>query len=678
VRLPWPFGRSASAGGPDTGHAEAPGAAALPTPASTAAAPASPDSAGPALAPATGAWATLPPIQRTTGPVPVVAPAAPFLASVPGHRPLPPIVQTLGHDVAPTAPAGLVLARPSAVPSLTSSAPMPTRPVQRRAAGAPDPEPAWSLDAGGAPEPEPEPIRHMPTVAPAATAVPAARPLTRAPDVAPVTAQRSSSAATAPAPFTSSALSAFAPAAAAASPGSPAGPAGVAPASAPDMPLRAPAAQRPASRWSESPTVSSPRPVGLGAPLPTVSREEASGAASVASTPQPQAPAAPSTAPSSPPSRPAGLGVPLAAVPPTAAPLSLVAQRRASAEAARVFSQEATPPASAGVAPAGSAGSSAQRTSSPVAARPLPVLSVSRSRSGPSGSSGAGPSSAPSIAPSTGAPSPAAGASRPLAGSRPLQPSVTAQREPTTSAAAGGPAGHGGAGALSTASSQAPVAARWSGGDDLPSTVVSLPLPGQGADDAPVALRPLDAAPPEAAPAMSSFAASGMREIVFPAPDAPSMAGGPAVQRRAAFDLAGAQPGFGTFPSTTAGSPAFAASLGRPPARPAYNSGTGAAPAMPVVARLAAAQAPAPAPSPVQRVAAAQPAPAALLAPAVSTVVQRVDGAAPAPTAATGSGAHSDTELDELARALFGRIRTHLRSEVIHEREAKGLTFDAF
>ena len=39
---------------------------------------------------------------------------------------------------------------------------------------------------------------------------------------------------------------------------------------------------------------------------------------------------------------------------------------------------------------------------------------------------------------------------------------------------------------------------------------------------------------------------------------------------------------------------------------------------------------------------------------------------------------HSDTELDELARALFGRFRTHLRAEVIHEREAKGLTFDAF
>ena len=30
------------------------------------------------------------------------------------------------------------------------------------------------------------------------------------------------------------------------------------------------------------------------------------------------------------------------------------------------------------------------------------------------------------------------------------------------------------------------------------------------------------------------------------------------------------------------------------------------------------------------------------------------------------------------AKALFGRFRTQLKSEVIHEREAKGLGFDAF
>jgi hypothetical protein len=59
-------------------------------------------------------------------------------------------------------------------------------------------------------------------------------------------------------------------------------------------------------------------------------------------------------------------------------------------------------------------------------------------------------------------------------------------------------------------------------------------------------------------------------------------------------------------------------------------------------------------------------------------VVQRVDGAAPPADGQAGTQAHSDSELDELAKALFGRFRTHLRAEVIHDREARGLTFDAF
>jgi hypothetical protein len=57
-------------------------------------------------------------------------------------------------------------------------------------------------------------------------------------------------------------------------------------------------------------------------------------------------------------------------------------------------------------------------------------------------------------------------------------------------------------------------------------------------------------------------------------------------------------------------------------------------------------------------------------------VVQRVEGSAP--SGGDEKSGHSDTELDELAKAIFGRIRNHLRAEVIHEREAKGLTFDAF
>jgi hypothetical protein len=67
-----------------------------------------------------------------------------------------------------------------------------------------------------------------------------------------------------------------------------------------------------------------------------------------------------------------------------------------------------------------------------------------------------------------------------------------------------------------------------------------------------------------------------------------------------------------------------------------------------------------------------------VLAPTATAIVQRVDGAAPAaPSEGSGSGGHSDDELDDLARALFGRFRTRLRNEFIDEREAKGLTFDS-
>src|SRR4051794_12296118 len=86
------------------------------------------------VAPPTGAWASLPPIQRTVRDAPLVAPTAPFPHDVPGHRPLPPIVQPLGHESRSGAPAGLVVAHATPVPTLTSQAAMPTRPVQRRAA----------------------------------------------------------------------------------------------------------------------------------------------------------------------------------------------------------------------------------------------------------------------------------------------------------------------------------------------------------------------------------------------------------------------------------------------------------------------------------------------------------------------------------------------------------------
>ena len=70
--------------------------------------------------------------------------------------------------------------------------------------------------------------------------------------------------------------------------------------------------------------------------------------------------------------------------------------------------------------------------------------------------------------------------------------------------------------------------------------------------------------------------------------------------------------------------------------------------------------------------------PGAAGAPHGSTVVQR-ETAAETPVAApptTQSGPRSERDLDDLAQALFGRIQRRIRSELIHDREAKGLTFD--
>ena len=65
--------------------------------------------------------------------------------------------------------------------------------------------------------------------------------------------------------------------------------------------------------------------------------------------------------------------------------------------------------------------------------------------------------------------------------------------------------------------------------------------------------------------------------------------------------------------------------------------------------------------------------------PGAGPSVQRAEESAPSPvTPATRdqSATRSERDLDELAQALFGRIRGRIRSELIHDREAMGLTFD--
>ena len=99
-----------------------------------------------------------------------------------------------------------------------------------------------------------------------------------------------------------------------------------------------------------------------------------------------------------------------------------------------------------------------------------------------------------------------------------------------------------------------------------------------------------------------------------------------------------------------------------------------AAQGAPAVQRIVSDPSPARSAAPVVLTSAAAGLPSITATP----VVQRVDGAAPSEAGQAGQSGRSDSELDQLASALFPRIKNHLRTEVIHEREARGLTFDAF
>jgi hypothetical protein len=263
-------------------------------------------------------------------------------------------------------------------------------------------------------------------------------------------------------------------------------------------------------------------------------------------------------------------------------------------------------------------------------------------------------------------------------GLRPLHTGMTAQREmqATTPPAAG----------TTSASGEGPtVPAPWASGVDLPVTVRSLTPSANAAPEADAVplqrLADMPASP--AAPGTAIPAPAVPREIVFPARDAsmgvPQWA---AASPDAMPGIEGAQrpaePGAPTAYSSHVPAPSS------PTRRGAHHDGAASrgplalarqqAPVAPVVSRTVSDTASAAARPSVQ--ASSAPSGGSPLGGITATpIVQRVDGTAPAAPSAEG---HTDAELDELARALFGRIRTHLRSEVIHEREAKGLTFDAF
>ncbi len=680
MRLPWPFGRRTPPEGPSPVMPEGPAASE----------PAAAAPANAAVAPPTGAWATLPPIQRTVEAPPVVAPAAPFLAAVPGHRPLPPIVGQLGHDTGPGAPPGLVVARSSTVPSLTSQAAMPTRPMPRPPGDAADHGSALDSGAGPGAEHAPAaatvPVRQLASVPPAATVMPAPRPLTLAANPVPV-ARRSSGPAHAPAASVQASRSA--PASTSLTPAT--GPA----AGGPLPPLHGTAPARVRSRWSETPTsADGGRPAGLGAPLNVATDGARSGSASMPAEAAPTRSAGAQPAPASV-SRRAGLGLPLSFPPPTAVAQRLPdgGSRPAGTGSPLATATGPAGPASASRASAGAPGVAAGlgqpsigSQGSQLPARSLPVLAVARHRSGEPPSPGpiamwpspvATPPT-PGAGQASAGPTPPsalrAGAVLPTLGARPLRAATAVQREPATAGPAAG---------QPTARQPAQVAAKWTAGADLPATVrsvapVTVTTPGSG----PVLLQRLTDQVAEPAATIPGLGLSS--EIVFPARTGATgdhAVGSHGVATAAVPGIAGIQR------VAAAGIPSWAPQMTSPGNRPEHASSHSSTPArgllalarpqvgttQAAVARLAAS-APSPAATPSVQAIATQ-GPADVGGVTATPMVQRVDGAAPAAPSEQG---RSESELDELARALFGRIRTHLRTEVIHEREAKGLTFDAF
>lgn len=708
MRLPWPFGRRTPASGPPAAGS----AGSTPGPWDRASSP-------PATARPTGAWATLPPIQRTVGAAPLVAPSAPFLGDIPGHRPLPPILEPLGHEVGPSGLPGLVVAHPHAVPVLTSHADLPGRPVQRRASrggagDAPAPEPlaappAESAAASdtGAPAnlavavastagssamdsaPDLQPVRHLASVASTSAVTPPARPLTRTTSLAPVgrpTLARSSGAGAAPVAPASRGLSAPGPQPAAPGthrPGQTIGPDTTRAHAGdrwtdtrPDGTASGPVSASPAPMWPASTQETAPRRGAREAP-PATDR----------ALPGPDRLGG---------SRRLGLGAPI-----PGQPASAVAQRMPMRTP-----RTRVPDGDTGVA-AASATTSAEAqqggpaldgrpdpndasptTPSRVAPAPLPVLPVA-GRSSPAPARTMPPSAVPA------APASLPHTTRPTLGLRPLRPAVSAQRER---------ADHPSPGAAGAMGAVRPVSARWATTNELPTVVASLPTPA-GSEAArssarlvPVVAQPMDAAGP-------AGAAGGVREISFPPRDGAASAMPPPASAGTGAGRwdpgsgagrpdrgSGAAGGVPTAtPAGSEGGPSGPARPSRPGggdhrapltlARSVAAAGSGGAPgpsmaAAPVVARIMADPVSASAPPTVQTSTSGGGGGLPVASIIATPVVQRVEGAAP--PAETDHGGHSDAELDELARALFGRIHSHLRAEVIHEREAKGLTFDAF
>ena len=575
MRLPWPLSWLAGDGSPASEDHSA--AESVPAP--------------PREAPPTGAWAALPPIQRSVGDPPLVAPAATFLTGVPGARPLPPIVESLGHDVSPVAPAGIVAAPVRSVASLTRSATLVPPPVQRRTAATDGPEPVSApppsddpAPSHGIPQPAPveQPVRSLGIVPVGAEARPPAQSLTAAP---PLLARLHSR-------------------------GQPGG----------------------------SPSAAVQREASAVGP----SQHDALSGRSPA---LPSADSVPSLAIGGRPRRP-GLGAPLPAAPGTTVAATGSAGTTRTPLVARSASGGWTADAN-GTVPTALASAPARGFRAAAAARPLrtsiqraSAASVDTTDDDPRGDT-----------PSTAGPPDAQGASPSLPGrSLPvLRPAGSNRDGASPFDRDGGQASPGGPLQRTRSATGA--------------TTAPTGAPAPAAIAGPVSRRPLVGARPALAALSGGHALESRAETTGPDPDGTGFATSVSTAASAAPEIEG---GF------RAGSHALVSGLGsgRSPVQR-----SAAATALPLVQQPPSAASPleagaAPAPPAAQQL----PQPAPVLAPAATPVVQRVDGvAAPPPPESEGQ---SESDLDDLARKLFGRIRNRLRAELIYEREAKGLSFD--
>ncbi len=566
--------------------------------------------------------------------MPLVASPGTFAGGLPGSRALPPIVQQLGHEVSSLATPGLVVARTRAV-EVPSAGGIPA-PVQRRAArgsrsaaaAAMDEAPAAEPDTiqhvahevAAAPAPAIAPVRSMPTISRQSVRVPD-RPLTSAASAArPAAVQRAA-------------------ATAAARPAGPAGetPAAPAPASSGGM-RRVP---------SGMPVVSRQASASPGAPAASV----APAAMTVSSAPV----VAPLLA-----SPRLGLGEPVAAAPASARPVAdraPLVSRTTTAGPMRIAAASLRSPVQRSTGEAPSAGPLAAAADGranpgdlPSVSRltDLPHLPVARSASS-GGSGGTSPTStaSSSATPTTVSVTPVP-VIRPIAGANPLRTSIGLQRE---AAEGDGDEGDGADGDAD-------------GGYSLPS-----PWWAQASGSTPTlggAAASLDGHAAVQRSALGSHVQATSRTESIGAMQhavaaSRSAASGAAVQR-----------------STSA--PARASMPVRGSADHSHASRTVSVPASPGPTPLASGGS-------IDAPVVVQTTPAPGLSPfgsngAANTgavPVQRAEavpsGAGP-DRASNAAAPTSERDLDELAQALFGRIRGRIRSELIHDREARGLTFD--